>query len=96
MSFSFLTHAVPDQGSGISETTAGNSAAEENPGGEESGVPPHSPQLPWRSEPPVLGLEKSHPSDRADFGSGVPKKEGRAGTGWEMVVGSNRTRVARN
>lgn len=49
--FFFLTHVVPDQGSGISEATAGNSAAEENSGGEERGFPPHSPHLLWWSDP---------------------------------------------
>lgn len=91
--FFFLTHAVPDQGSGISEAAAGNSAAEENTGGEERGFPPHSPQLPWRSGPQCLAQRNPILQTRLAWGMRSPKGKEElygSGTGWEMVVGSSR------
>lgn len=88
----FVSRTVSDPGSGVSEAAAGNSAAEENPGGEVwGGVPSHSPQPPWRSWPQCLAQRHPVLQTVPTLGAGFPKGwEDFYGsvTRWEMVTGA--------
>lgn len=74
----FLSHAVSDPGSGVSEAAAGNSAAEENPGGEVGGFLHIAPSA--HGCPGPSAWLRDTLSSLPTLGAGFPK-------GWEDFYG---------